>query len=271
MSPQESDYRQILKREYELRASRNPKYSLRAFAIFLGISQSRLSEILNGKQGLSRHWAEKIADQLNYTVEERHILADLVDAMHARSPIKRKLAHARLGTRRTMQGTTLQADAFQAIADWYHFGITELALTKGFKSDPNWIGKRLGVGTKLVELAIDRLLRLGLLVRNRNGSLRCEDTRMSTTDGIPSEAIRKFHAQILAKASEAIDAQTVSERSISSIVFPFHVKNFSEAEDIIKKFRKSFSGQFDPAAQKDSVYCLAIQFFRLDQNISESK
>jgi uncharacterized protein (TIGR02147 family) len=260
-------YRDILKREFEVRSSKNAKYSLRAFAKFLGISQSRLSEVLSGKQGLSRQWAEKISEKLNYNSEEKKIFADMVDAEHARSSLKRKLAHSRLSSRRQASESTLQLDVFHVISDWYHFGITELALTKGFKSDPAWIGKRLGVSSKLIELAIERLVRLGLLAWDSKGNLKADDGRISTTDGVPSDAIKKFHAQVLSKAADSIYSQTVSERSISTIMLPFRAKDFPEAEKVIKKFRKSFSSQFDPAAEKDSVYCLAVQFFRMDQKL----
>jgi len=261
-------YRDILKREFELRSSRNARYSLRAFAKFLGISQSRLSEILSGKQGLSRAWAEKLSEKLNHNIEERKVFADLVEAEHARSSLKRKLAHSRLSSRRQTTETTLQLDVFHIISDWYHFGITELALTKGFKSDPVWIGKRLGVAPKLIELAIERLLRLGLLIHDSKGALKADDARISTTDGVPSDAIKKFHAQVLSKAADSIYSQTVSERSISTLMLPFHAAHFSEAEKIIKMFRKSFSSQFNSTADKDSVYCLAVQFFRMDQKIN---
>jgi uncharacterized protein (TIGR02147 family) len=264
-------YRDILKREFEHRSSRNAKYSLRAFAKFLGISQSRLSEILSGKQGLSREWAERISEKLNHNGDEKKLFADLVEAEHARSSLKRKLAHSRLSSRRQATENTLQLDVFHVISDWYHFGITELALTKGFKSDPVWIAKRLGVAPKRIELAIERLLRLGLLARDSKGALKADDGRISTTDGVPSDAIKKFHAQVLSKAAESIYSQTVSERSISTIMLPFHAAHFSDAEKTIKKFRKSFSSQFDPKAEKDSVYCLAVQFFRMDQKIEGTK
>jgi transcriptional regulator with XRE-family HTH domain len=84
MSTYGKSLQEILAKEYELRASRNPKYSLRAFAKSLGISQSRLSQILKGRQGLSRNKAELIADRLGYGAEEKERLCDIVTAAYSR-------------------------------------------------------------------------------------------------------------------------------------------------------------------------------------------
>jgi uncharacterized protein (TIGR02147 family) len=259
------DYREILKREYALRASKNPRYSLTAFARFLGISQSRLSKIFSYKQGLSREFAERIADRLGYSASEKQLFVDLVESAHSRSPMARKLASARLGGHDQFQYKTLQLDAFHAISDWYHFGITELAQVRGFKSDPVWIAKRLQIAEGLVEAAIERLIRLNMLVRGKDGRLRASMVLANTPNDIPSDAIKRFHSQTLEKAAQAIYSQPVTERNFSACTLPFRVKDISEAKKAIQQFMETFEAHFDPAAKKDSVFCLSTQFFRLDQ------
>ncbi|MGZ3710379.1 MAG: hypothetical protein ACXVBE_01430 [Bdellovibrionota bacterium] len=46
------DYREKIRQAMESRAARNPRYSMRSFAKDLGISPSRLSEVLKGRYGL---------------------------------------------------------------------------------------------------------------------------------------------------------------------------------------------------------------------------
>jgi uncharacterized protein (TIGR02147 family) len=268
MIPQSRDYRETLKNEYEVRVRKNPRYSLRAFARFLGISQSRLSQILNYKQGLSRTRAEKIGERLGYSVPEIQGLADMVDLAHSRNQLQRKFAAARLAAHSGFE-KAIQLDAFEAVADWCHYGITELALTRGFRSDPVWIAKKLGVDQKQVEIAIERLLRLGLLTRGRDGRLRGLDVSVCGPDDVQSEAIKKYHSQILNRAAQAIYFQPVTERNFSSSTFSFRSKDVAKAQTLIRKFVRSFSGNFDPGTEKDSVFCLATQFFRLDHEIKD--
>ena len=55
---------EFLGAEFSKRKLRNETYSLRAFARDLGVSASRLSEILSGKLGISEKTAETIASKL---------------------------------------------------------------------------------------------------------------------------------------------------------------------------------------------------------------
>ena len=52
------------------RRSRNPRYSLRAYARDLGISVSHLSTIMNGRRKLSTLQAGKIAVKLQFPAEK---------------------------------------------------------------------------------------------------------------------------------------------------------------------------------------------------------
>tara|TARA_B100001094_G_scaffold330139_1_gene394637 strand:- start:1838 stop:2185 length:348 start_codon:yes stop_codon:yes gene_type:complete len=90
------DYRVQLRRELNRRRYANPYYSLRAFARDLKIAPSRLSEIFNHKQGLSRKAALKITDLLGIIGETREYFLDSVTAQHARSKTDRNSAMLRL-------------------------------------------------------------------------------------------------------------------------------------------------------------------------------
>lgn len=53
-------YQHYMLSEFEGRKSRNPGYSLRAFARDLGLAAPKLSEILRGKGGLSEASARRL-------------------------------------------------------------------------------------------------------------------------------------------------------------------------------------------------------------------
>ena len=76
-------YRSILKDELLRRIRQNPRYSLRAFARDLRLSPSRLSEVLSGKQGLSRQAAKAITERLGWRGSEAERFIDLVESQHA--------------------------------------------------------------------------------------------------------------------------------------------------------------------------------------------
>jgi uncharacterized protein (TIGR02147 family) len=257
------DYREILMQELAGRCQRNPSYSLRAFARDLKLASSRVSEILNGKQGLSLDKAETIARTLGFAKKETEYFCCLVEAKHARSRSKRALAEMKVKQHQMdYKFQQVQIDTFDLISKWYHYGILELGQTSCFRSDPTWIAAKLGVSVPEIKTAIDRLLRLGML-GSKNGSLIVKTPFTSTPTDIPSAAIKQFHEEILGKAITSLHTQEVTKRDVSAIVMSIDPSQMDLAKDALRKFRRRFCRQLQKSKKKSKVYCLSIQFFDL--------
>lgn len=74
----------------------NPRYSLRAFADFIGLSPSKLSEIFSGKKGLSLDRAEEVSQRLKLKGREKAIFMLSVQVQHSRVKKVRDEAKTRL-------------------------------------------------------------------------------------------------------------------------------------------------------------------------------
>src|SRR5262249_29867465 len=143
----------------------------RAFARDLGMSQTLLSMILSGKRPLTLKQAVKIGLLLNLSSEEAEKLMHLALASVAKDDRKREQLAARFGLRmkKALDGIddryffNYETEVLRALNGWHHLAILDLATTSGFKSDPIWIARRLGLNPIEVRDSIDRLLRLGLL------------------------------------------------------------------------------------------------------------
>lgn len=264
MLTQDKDYRLVLREELESRCGKNPRYSLRAFARDLGITSSRLSEVLSGRYGFSREAARKIAEQLGWSNSEITLFCDLVDAEHARAKQSRERARDRLAATPPAY-QQLSLDAFQVISDWHHYAILELVAVDGFVNKPKWIAQRLGISDHVATAAIERLKRLDLL-EEKNGRLQATDTFTATPSDVPSDALKKFHKQLLEKALTALHLQKVEERDISHLVLAVDRGQLKEAKETIRKFRRTFDARFGRGPKKNSVYCLGITFFKLEEN-----
>ncbi|MFN3696078.1 MAG: helix-turn-helix domain-containing protein [Pseudobdellovibrio sp.] len=67
---------ELLLEEFNRRVRLNSRYSLRAYATFLGVSSGALSEIMKGQRPLSLKYAIKIAKALGLnTVESRKFIS----------------------------------------------------------------------------------------------------------------------------------------------------------------------------------------------------
>jgi uncharacterized protein (TIGR02147 family) len=253
----------VLQGELSARRRNHAAYSLRQFARDLKISPGRLSQILTGKQGISKRQAEKLAHLLGLNKKQTEIFCQLAEAAYSKSPRRREEASRDL--KQNKQGMIdLDLDTFSVISDWYHMAILELVSLRRFESDSKWIAKALGISHLDATLAIERLCKSGQL-NWQSGKLVPSHQNTATPTDVPSKAIRNFHRGVLKKALVAIDRQEVHQRDFGSILLAIDSRDIPKAKDMLAKFRRQFNDEIGAGEDKDSVYCLSLQFFRLDE------
>jgi uncharacterized protein (TIGR02147 family) len=262
-------YQAILSRELENRQKMNPRFSMRALASKLGMAPPALSEILNGKRGLSKAKATILAERLGFNPFETDYFVSLVEATDGSSQRNRLLAQGRLNKFKELREKPLHHDTWQVISEWYHLAILELSRTSEFKSEPQWIAKKLGLDTASVREAIQRLLRLGILrwERTRPKTLVATGQWLLTSPNeIPSKSIRKFHSTILKKADAALELQPLPKRHFSSMVLAIEEAQIDEAKTLIAEFNRKMSRLMTKSKKRDRVYCFSTQLFSLEES-----
>jgi uncharacterized protein (TIGR02147 family) len=265
----QSDYKVILKEELAQRCRTNPRYSLRAFARDLKLAPSRLSEILSGKQGLSRPAAERIARALGYPPGEIERFCDLVEAMHARSKKNRDSAKLRLKKlEMPSEAVHVQHDTFRVIGDWYHFAILELTNCDDFRSDAKWIARRLGISEFEVQLALDRLTRLNL-ISLKGGKIQVNYSQGLHYSDAPSETVHAFYNQLMSKAREALVMRSHLEREFGADIIAIDKSRLPELRKAVQEIRNKFCKTVEDGGAKDGLYCFSVQFFELGEKGSE--
>jgi uncharacterized protein (TIGR02147 family) len=263
-APDRYDYRESLRRVFSARVRANARYSLRAFARDLRLSTAQTSYVLSGKKGLSPRSAELVARRLGLSPGEIELFVASAVSQHARSAFARTAAHTKLDSLTSEASETrLGIDAFQVVSEWYHFALLQILQLRGAKSDSAWLAAKLGISIEETEGAIERLLRLELLERSPSGRIRASNATVLAPGGVPSEAIRKFHRQVIAKAVQAIDEQSVDLRYLESTLIPVRRADFAAATRAIADFHRRFDRKYTAVGDGDAVYALAIQFFDL--------
>jgi len=252
-------YQDFLLEEFRSRRSRNPHYSLRAYARDLGMPASKLSQNLRGLCGISVAKAESIAARLQMREDEKQLFLALVESQHARSRVARQQATIALAQIREDKLDELSLEKFSAIRDWYHMAILELTEIRGFKPDPVWIAKKLGLAVDLVREATNRLHMLDLLQVEGN-SWRQTHRDMELPSGPPSRTIREHHKQILTKAVAAIDSVVPEKREYSSHTFSISNEALPELKNAVREFQRKIS-KLSQAGDKNAVYILGVQLF----------
>jgi len=263
--------RTILAETLSERTAVNPHYSLRAFARDLEISPQQLSNVINGRRGISPAASEKIAARLELTPHQKEVFCESLKAEFSVSKSQKIVAQAKLASLAKESTTkTLELDLFKAISNWHHMALIELIKISGKKLSPNqsqrlnWLSQKLGVPENEVKLALRRLERLELVRKTPTGYAVNQDTVISD-QGLSPESIRNYHRQILEKSLAALAFQTSDERYGSSSTLPVKVKNLARAKKLIQKFRVEFAKEISDHEDGEEIYALSLQFFRLTQ------
>lgn len=236
----------------------NPSYSLRSYALKLGVHVGALSHILNGKRNVSYKLAERITSRLLLDPQERSEVLRLF-------PVKKEMQKLN-SDYYTFEPKYLELNAaqFKVISEWEHLAILSLLNCKDFLSDINYISKRLGITLSKSKQAVDRLVRLELLKVNTDGKLVRSEKPYRTIDDVADISIKKHHNESLDLAKRSLYSDSINDRDFTTITFAIDKRKLSAAKEMIRKFQDDLSELLE-CGQQTEVYRLSVQLFPLTQ------
>jgi uncharacterized protein (TIGR02147 family) len=255
--------RQLLQKEYTERSQRNPRYSLRAFSKFLGLSHTVVSLVMADKRPLSLKASEIVAERLGLSPIEREKLISYHPYRNRQNQYT--VDSESLGHRYQK----IDLATFEQISDWTHFAILSLLETKNFKLEDKWIARRLGIPLLRAKIAIECLLKLQFIEKKgkrwvQTGRPLVVENQTSTT------ATRKFHRQLLEKAIESLENDPISLRDFSSVTMAIDPRLIPLALKRIRKFRRELMHELESSGDPLEVYNLTVQIYPVSKIIEES-
>ncbi len=259
-----SDFASLFQANVEWMKSVNSKFSWRWLGKRLQLkSHTHIINFANGSKSPSDEMLVKISDLFSWSIEEYLYAKYLLGLQTAKTEMERLFYQQKLAEiRRPEPIPVLSHDDFGLIAQWYHLVIFELMNLPEFRDDPEWIASKLrhGISRETASDALDRLLRLGLIGRSADGSLKRLVDGIFTTHNIPSGAITLFHKEMLERGISTLSSAPVAERLFLGFTMPFDSSRVSEAETLLIEFRNRFALMME-GGKLDSVYHLGLQFF----------
>jgi len=179
----EMAFRERLCQELEARRKKNPRYSMRALAAFLGTDHSTLSQILRGTRNVPVRSIRLWSSKLGISPEEAALY---IAAEHTPDSQTAERQH---------QLRQWTAEAMSVVSEPAHWQILRLCRARGFRPDCRWIAGEIGTSVDQVNLALSRLLRLRLLQIKESGQWK-------DLTGIPNLTERGFRKLALARVRE---------------------------------------------------------------------
>jgi uncharacterized protein (TIGR02147 family) len=251
------DYRRFLQDFYARRKEENPSFSYENFARKAGLkSKGMLHDILKGKRGLSKDSLFKVSEALGLDEKELAYFEQLVGygqakGLKEKSFFFRKLKDQSPRTRIRK----VRDDAYEFYSQWYYNTLRELLPLIRFTGDYEALGAMLDppVSGAQARKAVELLLRLGLLEKTRTG-YRQQDRMITSGDGVEEMALRDFHLQNMALASDSIDRIPREERDHSCLIVGFSKEGFENLKGEIQAFRKKVLKLSEEDAKPSRVF-----------------
>lgn len=267
---------EYLNYEFELKKIKNSRFSLRGWSRQLGYENpSLLAHILKRERRLTAGFVEKVSDNLKLNSKARRYFEVLVLLQNSKAPEEKLIYSDLLETLRPKsqkETQSLNIEAFRVISEWHHAAVLEMTELKDFKNDPIYISRRLDgeVSPSNVIKAIERLLKLELLEKTKTGGLkRATENTFLFENRIPNDAVRHFHKQMIAKATQAIERQQINERYISGSTVTLHKRDYEKAVEILRQAHKEITN-LSCKKDGDELYQFNTQFFRLTKQSEEA-
>ncbi|WP_413293124.1 DUF4423 domain-containing protein [Bdellovibrio sp. HCB185ZH] len=254
-------YRDFIFEEFKKRKTKNSSYSMRAFARDLEMNASRLSEIMNGKVGLSDLKGAEIAQRFGLNGKDREYFLDLIRAEHARSSIAKKEARERVRMY-LLDERTLTDSEFHAVADWRNLALLELLTVPEIETSAASFAQKLGLPVAEVEEVVAQLVACRMLDTSGERWQALEGDFTTSAD-VSSKAVQNFHSQMLKRAGRAIQNDPVEDREFSSVIFAMSAQQMKYAKDRLREFRRSLVRELEAIPGKEKVFSLSMQLFEL--------
>ncbi|HXH31579.1 MAG TPA: TIGR02147 family protein [Bacteriovoracaceae bacterium] len=256
---QPHNFKILLQEELVTRCRKNPRYSLRSFAKTLDVSPAALSDMINGKRTITKRSVEKLGLLLGLSIP-------VIESF-------RKVLPSRSSSASALNFEQLSADQFAVISDWYHYAILELIKVRDFDPSEAWISKALGVTKSEVNIALERLVRLGLIEIEATGKITDTSSGFTTniSDSMTSTANRNFQQQVLGQSIEALNKVPLKLRNHTSMTMAIDPKLLPEAVKRLTVFRRELSEFLETQGTPTEVYQLALSLFPLTQITKDSK
>jgi uncharacterized protein (TIGR02147 family) len=256
----------LLRRKLAELQTRNPAFSVRAFAHRLGLHASATNEILRGERRISRRMAERIAAKLHLDPSER---VEFLAHFPLRAKRAKRLGQAPADTDRIAsqkEVLRLTSDQFSVISDWIHFAILNLVKTTDARDDLAWMAERFAVSETRIGGAIERLTRLGLLEKTPEGKWARTYARVNTTDDVLSVSVQKSHLSDMDLARESLLRDPIAERDFSSMTMAITPALLPRAKEILRKAQDEIAALATEVPATE-VYRLTTYFFPLTRKI----
>ena len=261
-------YRTLLREILAEKQSKNPHFSMRAFAKVLGIQPSFLSLVLNGKRDISDETVGMIAEKLELNSVQSRELSILVRLEKVKNTNQRQQLLQDLKILRPELAHTrdLSVDQFKTISEWYHLPLQVLIELEDFEWSEENAAKSLGITVHEAHLALERLAALELIEWTAGARPTAIGGSRMVKAPEHNQALKNYHETMMKKNIVALHEQDPDLRLTASLNVALNAEQLAQARSILVAAQKKILKLCQAKSPEKEVYHVGLNLFQLTQN-----
>jgi uncharacterized protein (TIGR02147 family) len=265
------DYRVYLRDYYEQCTANNARFSLRSFALKIGLNVSNLTRILKGERNIAEATAERLVVYLKLRDREAEYFRLLVQYNQAHNPADKQALYEQIRLFRKTRLRNLGAEYDEYFANWYNIALRELLNILPRKLKSAEIAKLLLPSPKPNDIrkSFNLLLQLGLVKEHDDGTLELSEKFVTTPDEWTGTTIHSFQIAMAELGKQALDRFPKNDRNISTFTLSLSPEGFKKTVQALARVQQEIAEIAGTDAGPDRIYELNLQLFPLSKPCKE--
>jgi uncharacterized protein (TIGR02147 family) len=264
----EPDYRTFLRSVLQAMKSKNPRYSLRAFALKLEMPAGFLSQVLSGSRNLSVANALKVAAILALKPDQTDLFLKMVEVeLVTNLNFKEKLRLEIASMKEKITRISVDLQRFQTLSEWYSIPVLEMMSSPLYQTNVYQLAIDLGVSPLEVEKCLEQMTSLGFITRqvlpDQTVRYQKAESYILISSELDQLAIKQFNGYMLEKMKRALYDQSPKERYSGSETLMIDPAQLPEAAAIINQCLDDLLLLFAKGENKTHLYHAGIHLFSL--------
>lgn len=222
---------------------KNPRFSLRAYAMKLELDPSSLSKVFSGKKHLSHETRLHCLKKLGASKKE-------IEAVLS------------IGSHEPLSHQIIPEDVFEVLGNWRYFAVIEYLRIENTDKIFAHLEKKLDLDRKNSEDILNTLIRMGFISFD-NGvyEILKPNNSWSSAGGDTSAIRRAMQKEILERSITALETIPMDSREHGSLLVSIDKKRLPEFKERLRRIRLELSDYLQSSPESNEVYQFQMSFF----------
>ena len=223
--------------------SKNPRYSLRAFAMKLELDPSSLSKVFSGKKQLAPETRLNCLKKLGATKKEIEAILSI-------------------GSHEPLSHQIIPEDVFEVMGNWRYFAVLEYLRIENTDKIFKHLEKKLDLKKKDAQEILNTLTRMGFIsLDNGVYEILKPNNSWSSAGGDTSALRRGMQKEIMERSIIALESTPMDCREHGSLLVAIDKKRVPEFKERLRRIRLELSDYFQSSPETNELYQFQLSFF----------